>query len=54
MSALSCHLVIEECDLEKSMEIVEKVKNNLKEKFHIEHATIETELVECPPDQKSV
>lgn len=51
-AALSCHLVIEECDLEKSMKIVEGIKQELREKFHIEHATIETELVECPPDSK--
>lgn len=50
MSALSCHIVIEECDLDKSMQIVEEIKKTLKEKFHIEHATIETELVECLPD----
>ena len=53
MSALSCHLVIEECDLDKSIQIVEDVKKSLKEKFHIEHATIETELVECLPDSKA-
>lgn len=51
-AALSCHLVIEECDLDKSMKIVEQIKKELREKFHIEHATIETELIECPPDSK--
>lgn len=50
MSALSCHIIIEECDLEKSMQIVEEIKKTLKEKFHIEHATIETELLKCLPD----
>lgn len=50
-AALSCHIVIEECDLEKSMKIVNDLKKNLKDKFNISHATIETELVECPPDQ---
>lgn len=49
-AALSCHLVIEECDLDKSMQIVNGIKQELKEKFHIEHATIETELVECLPE----
>lgn len=51
MSALSCHIVIEECDLDKSMQIVEEIKKILKERFQIEHATIETELVECLPDK---
>ncbi len=46
-AALSCHLVIEECDLDKSMKLVEDVKNELKDKFKIQHATIETELIEC-------
>ena len=50
-SSLSCHLVIEECDLDKSMQIVEGVKKMLKEKFDIEHATIETELIECLPEK---
>lgn len=48
--ALSCHLVIEECDLDKSMEIVNKIKQQLKEQFGIQHITIETELVNCPPN----
>ncbi len=51
-AALSCHIVIEECDLGKSMQIVEEIKKTLKENFHIEHATIETELVECLPTDK--
>lgn len=52
-AALSCHIVIEECDLEQSMQIVEHIKKELKDNFKIEHATIETELVECPPDRSS-
>lgn len=53
MSSLSCHLVLEECKLEKSMQTVDDVKKMLKEKFHIEHSTIETELIECPPGSDS-
>jgi cobalt-zinc-cadmium efflux system protein len=52
-SALSCHIVIEECDLEKSMKIIGQIKEGLHQKFKIEHATIETELVECSPGSKS-
>ena len=51
LSALSCHIVIEDCDMEESTRIVKQVKEDLKNKFHIEHATIETELTECPPEK---
>lgn len=50
-AALSCHVVIEDCSLEESTKIVSEIKQELKEKFHIEHATIETELTECPPGE---
>ena len=48
-AALSCHVVIEDCDLEKSTKIVKQIKEELHKKFNIEHATIEIELVECLP-----
>lgn len=51
-SALSCHIIVEDCDIEKSTKIVRQIKEELKDKFRIEHATIETELTECPPDKK--
>lgn len=50
-AALSCHIVIEDCTLEESTRIVKEIKMDLDEKFHIEHATIETELLECTPDK---
>ena len=50
-AALSCHVVIEDCDLEKSTRLVKQIKEELHQKFNIEHATIETELVECPPEK---
>ena len=49
LAALSCHIVIEDCDIAKSMKIIKQIKEDLKHKYKIEHATIETELVECPP-----
>lgn len=49
LAALSCHIVIEDCDLEESTRIVKSVKEGLRNTFNIEHATIETELTECPP-----
>lgn len=50
LSALSCHIVIEDCDMEESTKIVKQVKEDLHKNFNIEHATIETELTECPPE----
>ncbi len=49
-AALSCHVVIEDCDLEKSTQLVKEIKQELQSKCNIEHATIETELKECPSD----
>ncbi|MCL5095779.1 MAG: cation diffusion facilitator family transporter [Patescibacteria group bacterium] len=46
--ALSCHLIIKDSTLKESMEIKERIKEMLSEKFHTEHATIETELTEGP------
>lgn len=48
-SALSCHIVIEECDMDESIKIVSEIKEHLHKQFKIEHATIESELVECFP-----
>lgn len=50
-AALSCHIVIEECDMEQSIEIVSEIKERLRKHFKIEHATIETELVACLPEK---
>ena len=50
-AALSCHIIIEDCDVEESAKIIKQIKEDLKEKFAIEHATIETELTECPPEK---
>lgn len=47
-SALSCHLIIKDCTLKESLTVKENVKQMLSEKFHIEHATIETELIVGP------
>lgn len=49
-AALSCHIVIEDCDVEESIKTIQQIKRELKSKFNINHATIETELVECLPD----
>ena len=52
-AALSCHIVIEDCDVEESIKTVVQIKKELKSKFNINHATIETELTECEPDEKN-
>ena len=49
-TALSCHIVIEDCDVEESEKIIDKIKEELREKSNIEHSTIEIELTECLPD----
>lgn len=49
-AALSCHLVIKDSSLSDSIALKEKVKQMLSIKFHIKHATIETELTEGPHD----
>lgn len=51
-AALSCHVVVEDCRLDESIKIVQGVKDELNQKYRIHHATIETELTACPPDEK--
>lgn len=46
-NALSCHIVIDEKDLGDSRNIVETVKNELRVKHDIQHATVEVELQDC-------
>lgn len=46
-NALSCHIVIDEKELKNSRKIVEHVKAKLREKYNIQHATIEVELEDC-------
>lgn len=53
-SALSCHLVIKDCSLKESITIKENVKEMLFKKFHIEHATIETETTEGPHHNEKI
>lgn len=43
-NALSCHIVIDEAQLLSSRKIVESVKAALRDKFDIDHATIEVEF----------
>lgn len=46
-AALSCHLIIDDKQLQHSRQIVEAAKAVLVEQFGIHHSTIEIELVEC-------
>lgn len=43
-NALSCHIIIDERELKNSRAVVEAVKQMLRDKYDIEHATIEVEL----------
>ena len=51
-TALSCHIILGECSLKESIELISKVKELLHNKFDIHHATIETELTEGPHDRE--
>lgn len=53
-AALSCHVIMKDtkCSLKESIKVTETIKGKLAEKFHIEHATIETELTEGPHDKE--
>jgi len=53
-AALSCHIVIDDCDVQESIKTIKQIKEELKDKFYIEHATIETELTECLPEIKQL
>lgn len=46
-NALSCHIIIDETKLKDSRKIIEEVKEMLKAKHDIQHATIEVELEDC-------
>ena len=46
-NALSCHIVIDETRLKDSRKIIEAVKEVLRTKHDIQHATIEVELEDC-------
>ena len=52
-AALSCHLTLENCDLQQSTQLVKQIKEELKAHFHIEHATIETEIIAYPPTEEA-
>ena len=45
--ALSCHIALQNCNMQKSVEIVKKIKKILHDRFDVEHSTIETELGAC-------
>lgn len=46
-NALSCHIAIDETELEDSRKIVETIKAELRQNHNVQHATIEVELEEC-------
>ena len=50
INAISAHIVIEEDAVGKTSEILKKIRDMLKEKFNISHATFQTECEACPED----
>ncbi len=51
-AALSCRVTLENCDLQHSTQLVKLIKEELKNTFHIAHATIEAEYVASPPAEE--
>jgi cobalt-zinc-cadmium efflux system protein len=49
-SGLSCHAVMESESLSSAVATVSKIKAMLRDKFHIDHATIEIQLTPGPHD----
>lgn len=50
LSALSCHILLDNCDMAEAQKTTNAIKEDLKNTFHIEHSTIETELIACVPE----
>lgn len=51
-AALSCRLTLENCDLQRSTQLVAQLKKELKSTFGIAHATIETDYTAPPPPEE--
>lgn len=51
-AALSAHVIIKKMSLEESIILTKNIKEKLKKDFHIEHATLETQLTEGPHDKE--
>lgn len=47
--ALSCHIIVDEKNVSMSIKQVKEIKEALLKKYHIQHATIESELEHCDP-----
>ena len=46
-TALSCHIIVKDCDVATLVKVTDEIKKMLAERFNITHATIEPELTEC-------
>lgn len=46
--ALNCHIIPVYFDLQKNVEIIKQIKENLKNKYQFSHITIEVEIEPCP------
>ncbi len=50
INAISAHIVIEKGAVEQTAEILKKIRDELKQKFNISHATFQTECEACEQD----
>jgi len=48
INAISAHLVIKDGEAHRASEILQEINKLLKEKYHITHATFQTECLSCP------
>ena len=48
--ALSCHVVLKECDRNRYAEIIREIHRHLAREHNIDHATVQPENEHCPED----
>jgi len=53
LRALSAHILVEDLMVSDCSNVARRVKEILRQEFHIEHATIEFECEKCPPCRAS-
>jgi len=49
--ALNCHIIPNTYDFEQNVLLIKQIKQSLKEKYDINHCTIEVEKEVCPPHE---
>jgi cobalt-zinc-cadmium efflux system protein len=49
--ALNCHIIPNTYDFEQNVLLIKQIKQSLKDKYNINHCTIEVEKEVCPPHE---